>query len=65
MEPSTPVGGMFTTEQVTSITTALTSAINNTLSMFVQLLPIAALICGVAFGIRMVRSYFNQAKRGR
>lgn len=65
MEPSTPVGGMFTSEQITSITAALTTAINNTLSMFVQLLPVAALICGVAFGIRMVRSYFSQAKKGR
>lgn len=56
---------MFTTEQVGSITTALTSAINNTLSMFVELLPVAALICGVAFGIRYIKSLFAQVKHGK
>ena len=65
MTPSPSTGVMFTTQQVTDITTALTTAINNTLAMFVQLLPVAAMIAGVAFGIRMVRSYFKQAKNGK
>lgn len=56
---------MFSTEQITSISTALTTAVNNTLAMFVDLLPVMALICGVAFGIRFIYSLFRQAKDPR
>lgn len=58
------VSGMFTEAQTTSISAALTTAINNTLAMFVDLLPIMALICGVAFGIRFIKSLFKQVKNG-
>ena len=56
---------MFGTEQIASITTALNTAIENTLGMFVNLLPVAATICGVAFGIRYVKGLFGQVKHGK
>ena len=66
MDP-TPVvaNGMFTTEQITSISTALTTAINNVLAMFVQLLPIVAVLSGVAFGVALVRGLFKKASKAR
>ena len=65
METTEVVSNMFTADQITSITCALTTAIGNTLSMFVDLLPVAAIICGVAFGIRYVRGLFSQVKKGK
>lgn len=64
MEPEV-VSSMFSTEQITSISGALNVAIENTLSMFVDLLPVAAVICGVAFGIRYIRGLFSQVKKGK
>ena len=57
--------GMFTTEQITSITTALETAIDNVLGVFVELLPIMAIIAGVGFGIAFVRGLFNKVRRGK
>lgn len=57
--------GAFTSDQITAITSALTGAIDNVLSMFVNLLPIMALICGVGFGIALVRGLFKKVGRGR
>lgn len=66
MDPTPVVAkGMFTTEQITSISTALTTAINNVLSMFVQLLPIVAVLSGVAFGVALVRGLFKKASKAR
>lgn len=53
---------MFTAEQITSIDTALTTAINNVLSMFVQLLPIVAILSGVAFGVVLIYGLFNNLR---
>lgn len=50
----------FTSEQVTTITTALNTAITNVLNMFVSLIPIFATICGVAFGIAFVKKMFGR-----
>lgn len=61
----TTANAAFSTEQISAISTALTSAVNNTLSMFINLLPAMALICGVAFGIRFVRGLFKQVKDGK
>lgn len=58
------IAGMFTSEQITSITAALTTAIGNVMSMFVDLLPIVAIITGVGFGIGLVMSLFKKARRG-
>lgn len=59
------VTNMFTAEQITSITTALNTAITNVLNMFVSLLPIMAVIAGVGFGIALVRGLFKKVGRGR
>lgn len=66
MDP-TPVveNAMFTTEQITSISTALNTAITNVLNMFVQLLPVVAILAGVAFGVRLVRGLFKKASETR
>lgn len=50
----------FTSEQITSISNALQTAITNVLNMFVALIPIFAIICGVAFGIRFVKGMFGR-----
>lgn len=65
MEEPVVASGMFTSTQITDITTALTSAINNVLSMFVQLLPIVAVLSGVAFGVALVRGLFKKASKAK
>ena len=50
----------FTSDQITQISNALNSAITNTINMFVSLVPVFAVICGVAFGIRFVKSMFGK-----
>lgn len=61
MEPS----GVLSAAQTTAITNALTTAVNNTLNMFIDLLPVMALICGVGFGIRFVKGLFNRTAKGK
>lgn len=58
------VAGMFTSEQITSITAALTTAIGNVMSMFVDLLPVVAIITGVGFGISLVFGLFKKSRNG-
>lgn len=58
MESATTVG--FSSAQITAITAALSTAITNTLNMFVALMPIFATICGVAFGIKFVQRRFEK-----
>ena len=60
----TVVSTMFTAEQITSISTALETAISNVMSMFVDLLPVMAIITGVGFGIGLVFSLFKKARHG-
>lgn len=50
----------FTSTQIESISNALNTAITNVLNMFVSLIPIFAVICGVAFGIRFVKGMFGR-----
>lgn len=50
----------FTASQIESISNALQTAITNVLNMFVALIPIFAIICGVAFGIKFVKSMFGR-----
>lgn len=57
--------GLFTTEMITDITTALTNTATNVLGIFIDLLPVMAIIAGVGFGIRFVRGLFNKTSRGR
>lgn len=56
---------IFSSTQITSITTALTSAITSVVSVFVDLLPVMAVICGVGFGIALIRGLFKKVGRGR
>lgn len=58
------VSNMFTAEQITSITTAMNTAITNVLNMFVSLTPIMAVIAGVGFGIALVRGLFRRIGNG-
>lgn len=58
------VANPFGAEQITAITSALTSAINNIVNIYISLLPIFALICGVGFGIRFITKLFRQTKNG-
>lgn len=55
----------FTSAQITEITNALQTAITNVLNMFVSLLPVMAIIAGVAFGIKIVRGLFKKVGKGR
>lgn len=64
MDGAAATGTVLTTAQVGKVTTALNTAIQNTLTMFIDLLPVMALICGVAFGIRFIRGLFKQVKNG-
>jgi len=64
-EVSTGVGAGFTADQVTSISTSLTTAANNVMSMFISLLPVMAIIAGVAFGIALIKGQFNKVKRAK
>lgn len=57
--------GLFTTEMITDITTALTSTAQNVLGIFIDLLPVMAIIAGVGFGIGFVRNLFNKTGKGR
>ena len=64
MEGSAVVSGMFSETQITSITTALNTAITNVMSQFVSLLPVMATIAAVGFGIALVRGLFNRVSNG-
>lgn len=50
----------FTSQQIENISNALQTAITNVLNMFVSLIPIFAIICGVAFGIKFVKGMFGR-----
>lgn len=58
------VSNVFTSAQLTDITTAMNTAITNVLSMFVSLTPIMAVIAGVGFGIALVRGLFRRIGNG-
>lgn len=64
-EPVVVASNMFSTTQITDITTALNTAITNVLSMFVSLLPVVAILSGVAFGIALVRGLFKKASKAK
>lgn len=58
-------GSLFTAEMITEINTALTSTANNVLGIFIDLLPVMAIVAGVAFGIKFVRGLFNRTSKGK
>lgn len=55
----------FSATQTESVKTALTSSAQTVLQTFVDLLPIIALIVGVIFGIRFVKSQFSKVQKAR
>lgn len=59
---NTPV---FSSADITEITTALSTAISNVLEVFIDLLPVMAVIAGVGFGIALIRGLFKKVGRGR
>lgn len=55
----------MTEAQITSVTTALTSAANTILSDFISLLPVFAAIVGVIFAIKFIKARFGKLERVR
>lgn len=55
---------IFSAEQITSITGSMNTAISSVIDVFVDLLPVMALIAGVGFGIALVRGLFNRVSNG-
>lgn len=53
----------MTPEQVTEAGTALTGAIENVVSMFIDMLPIIGLTVGAVFGIRFIKGRFRKVER--
>lgn len=62
LDGATAVQGM-TSEQISSVSTALTSTINNVISTFVSLVPIIALTTGAIFAIRFVKGRFKKVEK--
>lgn len=50
----------FTEAQMTSITTAITSAVGSIVDTFVGVLPVIAIIAGCLWGIRFILHQFNK-----
>ena len=50
----------FSSDQVQTISNSINTAITNTINMFVSLVPLFAVICGAAFGIRFVKGLFSK-----
>lgn len=55
----------MSTEQIASVSTALTECVNVVLDTFIDLLPIIALITGAIFAVRFVKARFGEVKRIR
>lgn len=55
----------LTAEQMTNVSTALTTTANTILDTFIGLLPIIALIVGVLFAIRFIKGRFSELKRSK
>lgn len=64
-ETTTTVASGMTSEQITSVSTALTNAINGVVDTFVELLPVIALTTGAIFAIRFIKSRFSKVERVR
>lgn len=50
----------FTAEQLTGITSSLTSAVGSIVDTFIGVLPVIAVICGTLWGIRFILHQFNK-----
>lgn len=50
----------FTEAQMTSIQSAITSAVGAMIDTFIGVLPVIALICGAIFGVRFILRQFKK-----
>lgn len=50
----------FTEAQMTSIETAITSAVGSLIDTFIGVLPVIALIVGALWGVRFILRQFNK-----
>jgi len=58
------IGGVkMSAEQITSVSTALTSTVSGVVDTFVELLPIIALTTGAIFAIRFVKGRFRKVEK--
>ena len=55
--------GALSAEQITSVSSSLTSTINGVVSTFVSLVPIIALTTGAIFGIRFIKERFRKVEK--
>lgn len=53
----------MTADQISSVSTALTSTVNGIVGTFVELLPIIALTTGAIFAIRFVKGRFSKLEK--
>lgn len=61
----TPIVSAMDSTQISSVSTALTSAINGVVSTFVDLLPVIALTTGAIFAIKFIKSRFRKVENVR
>ena len=54
---------VFSSDQITTISNAINQAISNVLNMFVSLVPLYAVIAGVAVGIRLTKRLIEKPSR--
>lgn len=50
----------FSTTQMESISTAITTAVGSLIDTFVSVLPVIALICGAIWGVRFILRQFRK-----
>lgn len=53
----------MTEAQITSVSTALTGAVDSILSTFVSLLPVIAVTTGAIFAIRFIKGRFRKVEK--
>lgn len=52
----------MTADQITSVSTALTTSVNTVVSTFVELLPVIALTTGAIFAIKFIKGRFRKVE---
>lgn len=60
---STAAAGGLTSEQISSVSSAMTDTVNGVVSTFVSLVPIIALTTGAIFGIRFIKNRFHKVEK--
>lgn len=53
----------MTENQITSVSTALTTTANGVLDTFISLLPVIAVTTGIIFAIRFVKGRFRKVEK--